>query len=239
MELTTVFYGTSLTAMTRWSDLLGADVVNTAQSSMDSAWGLANVQPRVIDQHPAQVVIEFAMNDAYAPYGMTLAESAATTTAIVRAIEAAQPDVQIWLMTTNEPWGAGAAARPDLDAYYAQYRTLAHDLGVGLIDLQPVWAARSATADAPDGVHPSLAADETVILPAVNAALGMAWTPTAPGAFALSHGLSGASLTAFLYENYLHREPGSSELPWWQSLAPELQVQGISHSAEALAWGAA
>lgn len=164
--LTAVFYGTSLTALQPWTADIQAKetdwlVLNEAESAKASDWGLANFQNRVLAFHPDKAVIEFATNDAYTPYGITLAEAAKNTWAMVT--EAKVTGADVYLMTMNGATGAQASLRPDLEIYNALYRAIAESLHVGLIDTAPAWSGYVA----PDGIHPTLAADQAILVPAV------------------------------------------------------------------------
>jgi lysophospholipase L1-like esterase len=158
-------FGTSLTAGNLWqSDLKDKladclqrriEVLNRGKSGMASGWGTENVG-RVIAAHPNVVVIEFAINDAFHPYAISLEKSYQDTISIVNGLRNGLPAVKILLMTTNPTF---TPDRPNLADYYAQYRRLASDLNVGLVDLFPAWTAALA-ADAgerlmPDHVHPT------------------------------------------------------------------------------------
>lgn len=176
-----VTYGTSLSASNRWQpgveEALAAcmqpnvKIIDRSKSAMASDWGRANVA-RVVSHRPKTVLIEFAINDAYEPHRISLEQSYANTAAIVHELRAALPDVEIFLMTTNPT----TKERPNLEAYYLQYRHLASDLGVKLIDLYPVWQAKLTAVDAaqrlvPDRLHPTAEAYREVVLPEIVTAL--------------------------------------------------------------------
>src|SRR5262249_42339815 len=82
---TIVAYGTSLTAGSTWPSLVGArldevapglaTVVNAGQIGMASNWGLDHVDDRVLARRPDTVMIEFSINDAYVPYGISVAQA--------------------------------------------------------------------------------------------------------------------------------------------------------------------
>lgn len=77
-----VVYGTSLTAGGAWvSQLLQAlkrdfsnqvALVNSARSGMNSEWGVANLEEKVIRKKPDTVFIEFAINDAVERFSMLI-----------------------------------------------------------------------------------------------------------------------------------------------------------------------
>lgn len=174
-------FGTSLTADGLWQPEVQqrlahclrrpVTVLNFGKGGTASSWGKANVQS-VIAAHPDIVLIEFAINDAYAPYKISLEESYGNTMVIVREIQRTLPDAKIFLWTTNptmEP------ARPDLARYYRQYEQLARDLGIGLIDPFPTWANAFSRMRwrrlMPDRVHPTRAAYREIALTPITRAL--------------------------------------------------------------------
>jgi acyl-CoA thioesterase-1 len=158
-------FGTSLTAGNLWqSDLkdrlteclqLRIEVLNRGKSGATSGWGAQNAA-RVIAVRPNVVVVEFAINDAFNPYAISLEKSYQDTVSIVNALRNGLPAAKIWLMTTNP---AFTSDRPHLADYYAQYRSLASALDVGLIDLFPIWltalAADGGERLMPDRLHPT------------------------------------------------------------------------------------
>lgn len=184
---TIVMYGDSETQLNNWTTVLQNDVgagyrvVNTALAGQTSGWGLANLDTHVLAYHPDIVVFEFNMNDAV---WMSLAQSKANVVAIIDQIRAADPHAEIFLATNNEPTAAAVANTlatvptsnlANVDAYYQQYRDIAQQMGVGLIDNEPNWQKAQAADPAivPDGFHPTLAADVQTEIPAVLAALGI------------------------------------------------------------------
>lgn len=221
---TIVTYGDSLTALYPWPALIqqGADaagaaitIVNTAVSGMASDWGLANVEANVIAYHPNAVIIEFSMNDALLSHNITPAQAAANTEAMVGQIEAGDPGVQVFLMTTNEPTAAMASTVPDLNAYLTQYRIIAQQMGIGLIDNQPGWVIAEAANPSimADGYHPTLAADVLYEVPGVMRALGLSFPVLDPGA-ALAIPLADAPI-ALLYQGCGFGIPDLPGLNYW------------------------
>ncbi|SMC34431.1 Lysophospholipase L1 [Fulvimarina manganoxydans] len=150
-------------------------VVNKGISGGSSQDGIQYVLDDAVALHPEVVTIEYAMNDAYSPYDISLEESEANIRHIVEAFRSADPDVDIFLMTMNPivPGTPHAADRPNLDAYYDLRRRLANDsdLDVHLIDVTPNWGD-ATYAKMPDGLHPSLAAAERYLVPMMIEALG-------------------------------------------------------------------
>lgn len=197
---TVVCYGTSLTVQshwwvdglrtaldTRWPGL--ATVVNAGLSGKNSATGLANVAAKVVAEEPDAVLIEFSMNDAADTLnaGKTPAEALAAAEsnlkAIIAAVKAAKPSVEIILETMN-PYVAVAGSklsnRTNLEAHFAMYRRVAQENGYLLVDHAPLWqrlAADLAPAEylklVPDGVHPNALGAARVTLPNVLRTLGV------------------------------------------------------------------
>jgi acyl-CoA thioesterase I len=136
-------------------------VVNAAESARWSGWGVDTLEERVLSAEPDLVLIEFAINDAYTPFETSLEEARANWVDMIDRIRVSRPDAEIVLMTMNLVTGDGAAARPDLHAYYRMVRELAALDGLALVDAEPVWAEILVRAPAlydelvPDGVHPS------------------------------------------------------------------------------------
>jgi hypothetical protein len=196
MTETIVFYGDSETALNGWTTLIqqgasaaGADItiINTAVPGESSSWGLANLQANALAYHPNIVVFEFSMNDAV---WWPLSQAASNTTAMIQQIQAT--GARAFISTNNEPTAAAIASTlaivpsPNLanvDAFYAQYRTIAAATGAGLIDNEPAWdnAQAANPAIVPDGFHPTLTADVLVQIPNVMHALGLSFPVYQPG----------------------------------------------------------
>jgi acyl-CoA thioesterase-1 len=167
-------YGTSLTAGGLWQPQLQqrlaqclhrpVRVLNFGKGGTASSWGKENVQP-IIAARTDVVLIEFAINDAYKPHGISLEQSYDNTRAIVHEIRGALDNAKIFLWTTNP---TKETTRPDVALYYRQYERLANDLGVGMIDLYPVWLEALAGTRwrrlMPDKVHPTTYAYKQVAL---------------------------------------------------------------------------
>ena len=181
--LTIVALGTSLTEGSDWPQRLGdrlsacwrrpVRVERVAASGMTSDWGLQQIE-RVASLRPDVVLVEFAMNDANWRRFVSRERSRTNLVAIGWGIRQRVPNAKLFLMTTNVVHGLRGMMRPNVGAYYEQYRAVAASEGFGLIDLAPIWAAlhRDALRNAvPDGVHPTPDAFERVALPAVVAAL--------------------------------------------------------------------
>lgn len=172
-----VAFGTSLTAAEQWQNEVAArladcaevSIATIAQAGANSDWAVTAL-PQVVAARPEIVLVEFSANDASLLHGVAAETSRANTAAIIEAVEAA--GARPVLMTMNPAHGLRALSRPWLGDYYELYRDIARERGVALIDLAPIWQARSDLADAiPDGVHPTDAAARDVVAPAVAAAL--------------------------------------------------------------------
>lgn len=194
-----VCYGTSLTAVShewvdglrgeldrRWPGL--ATVVNAGLSGKNSATGLANVQAKVVAEHPDAVLIEFSMNDAADSLNtgktpaQALAAAEANLRAIAKAVTDANPNAEIILETMNphvRVEGSNLSNRTDLDKHVEMYRRVAAEKGWLLIDNYRFW--RRIAEDSPgqflrlvpDGVHPNEAGCRRVTLPNVLRTLGI------------------------------------------------------------------
>lgn len=195
-----VTYGTSLTAGGAWvggleSWLAGkypgkVTVINSGMSGKDSIEGIAKLKTKVLDLKPDVVFIEFAMNDAgNRPDGSVKLpvegdrSARANLIAMIDAIQAQNPDVEIILQTMNciwdSPFGSGISAtiRPDLAAYYQMYRDVAASRRLMLIDHHPNWLALQKEHPITfqlyvnDGVHPGADGIREVTLPLIKRTL--------------------------------------------------------------------
>ncbi|QHI67988.1 SGNH/GDSL hydrolase family protein [Tichowtungia aerotolerans] len=192
---TLVYYGTSLTEAGKWTvqltEVLQArygQLVNTencAKSGRDSVWGLANLASRVIPRNPDTVIIEFSMNDAIHSRNISVENARANLLSMVSALQQANPDVEVILLTMNPVGGEVAERTADhpyyrgnLPDYYQMVRDVAASHGLQLIDLNAVWNDWIADHPGefglyvPDGVHPNKTACREVILPGVLKGLG-------------------------------------------------------------------
>jgi acyl-CoA thioesterase-1 len=176
-----VGYGTSLTASSAWPAKLQdklrerfgrkAKVVNAAGAGMDSRWGLANLSGHVLKEKPDAVLIEFAINDALAQSKLSVKESGANLTQMVRAIREQRPQCEVIVMIMNPPTGLALEKRPQIRRYEAGYREVAKKESCPLVDFSPVWRRIIAREPArwnryaPDGLHPIPQACDEVIVP--------------------------------------------------------------------------
>lgn len=181
-QKTIVMMGTSLTDGMIWVDEMEAwlkseatnsanvDVYNVAIGGQSSVGGITDQLPLAKAANPDVVFIEYAINDAYTPYSVTLQDSKDNLNYIIDELQAQNPDVEIVLETMNNPDGDPLADRPDYAAYYQGYRDIAQARGLILIDHLPNWLDLYNTdpttwhAYVTDGVHPHGAAANAMIL---------------------------------------------------------------------------
>ena len=181
-----VALGTSLTRNALWPDDLaraltacsGRPVLVTriAEVGENSAWGLTQAQA-VAALTPDLVLIEFAINDADLRDGLSLDAALDAHLRLLDVLAAEAPAARPVLMTMNRAFGLRGLLRPWLGAHYAQYRRLAAERDIGLIDLAPLWSAAPATGPdgvrlLPDGLHPTDAAVAHIALPSLVTELG-------------------------------------------------------------------
>ncbi len=142
-----------------------------------------DVLPTVVKDNPDVVFIEFAVNDAYNPYGISLTESKSNLNKMIDAILEVNPDAEIILQTmspvadlegANQKW---TQTRPRIAAYYQGYRDVAAERGLLLIDHYPNWKKirnenlQQFLEYVPDGVHPNLEAYRKIMLPEIEKVL--------------------------------------------------------------------
>lgn len=187
-----VVYGTSLTAAGPWVKILDqklkqtfADkitLINSGGSGMDSNWGLANVDKKVIKHKPNAVFIEFGMNDAVVRFKNSKEKIQSNLEKIISKIQKELPDCEIILMTMNPALGipdGHRSARTELDSYYQIYRDLAQKNKFVLIDHFKNWQKFLGKAGVaykqfiPDGIHPNKSGCEKVIIPEMVKVLGL------------------------------------------------------------------
>jgi len=195
---TVIVYGTSLTAAAAWPKGLQAyfdkaypglvTFLNTAQSGQESNWGAANLPERVLSKNPDLVFLEFSVNDAATKHHISLEKSEANLDAMVKALRAQNPNVDIVLQTMNPAWDSPAepshkkyaSDRPHLADYYEVYRKYAQANALPLVDHYPVWLKLQQQDPAkfqawlPEGLHPIPEASLAVTLPAIEALLDQA-----------------------------------------------------------------
>lgn len=189
---TVVYYGTSLTAAGAWTRLLtnrlketypGQVVAhNSGGPGMHSGWGLQNLEERVIALKPDVVFIEFSMNDAVARFNLRPEQGKANLNKMIDRIQAALPDCEIILQIMNpvidKPQG-DSGWRPTLKACQQNYREVATERGLLLIDHMPAWNRVLENDEPrfrgyiPDGVHPAEDGWREIVMPEVLRRLGL------------------------------------------------------------------
>lgn len=182
-----VTYGTSLTHGGAWVGQLKAllekkypgliTVTNSGQSAMWSKWGVDNLDERILKKDPDTVLIEFAINDAFLQYKTTVEAARANLENMIGRILKQHPKCEIILMTMNPPVREHLQRRPKIEEYYQMYRDVAAQHKLRLVDHYVNWKAildkdpAKFNALVPDGIHPGPKGCETVIVPALEAAL--------------------------------------------------------------------
>ncbi len=160
---------------------VGASASETVPAMKENRWtwkhcGLDHVKKAVVLE-PDAVFIEFAVNDAYLPYGISIERSKANLNAMIDQVLAANPACDVVLMTMNAVTGEGEATRPELAAYYQNYGDVAQARGLHLVDCYPVWDMMKRERPTefrrlvPDGMHPQAAGYRQVLLPLLKAAV--------------------------------------------------------------------
>lgn len=182
-EQIVVTYGTSLTQFGAWVPLLEdtlnkkypgkVKIINSYGSGMASDWGVVNLDTNVLKFNPDTVFIEFAINDAWPPLNVTLAQAKYNLELMIKRIQYANENVEIILMVMNPGIKAHAKDRPDLLKYYQIYRDVAKEKGLLLIDHYPNWMRLANNNNKlfksfiEDGVHPTKEGCKQIILPEI------------------------------------------------------------------------
>jgi lysophospholipase L1-like esterase len=208
-KLTIVTMGTSLTGgQWRWPDVMmtgwlnrdytgqvtlfnegvGASASSVGPGNNAALSGLGKL-PAVIARKPDVVFIEFAVNDAYLPYHITVEDSKRNLNTIIDRILDANPRTEIILQTMNpvkdQPaLGADGAAsqRPRLTEYVEGCRQVGKARGLRLVDHYPNWQKLMLDDPAefdrlvPDGIHPHDEGYWQILLPELRRTL----TPPPP-----------------------------------------------------------
>jgi len=184
---TVVTYGTSLTSEARWVEELRellnerfpglATVQNSGVGSTASVWGLANLDERVIAYKPDAVFMEFAINDAFTPYNITLKQCRDNLETMISRIKRANPKCEIILITLSLPTGVHFDSRPDFEQYYDVYQDVAAKHKLRFIDTYPAWkkvlfSSREKFYEfMPDGIHPAPKGCEMLSFPLIKASI--------------------------------------------------------------------
>ena len=186
---TVVVYGTSLThggawtiATKRWFEEAypgNVKFINSGGPGQNSDWGLTNLKAKVLDHRPDLVIIEFSYNDAHDKFNMPVEKGAENLRKIIETIRSQNPDTTIVLQTMNIGWDApngngSLSHRPNLEQYNDNYRAVARELNLPLLDHYVAWKKLKESEPktyqryVPDGTHPSSAGSMAVTWPAVN-----------------------------------------------------------------------
>jgi hypothetical protein len=126
---------------------------------------------------------EYSINDAYLPYQLSIQDSKDNLNFIIDDYLAFNSDIEIVLMTMNNPAGGHLTSRPNVAAYYQAYRDVAAERNLLLIDHYPNWLNLYNTDPATwdtylyDGLHPNPLGAEKVIVPEIIRALEAASQP--------------------------------------------------------------
>lgn len=179
-------FGTSLTSGAGWLEPLGRQLAQSLARpvtigdfgcpGVNSEWALANV-PAVICARPDVVLVEFSANDAAYFKGLSLTRSQCNTEKLVRTLQNALPEADIFLMTMSPFRGPRRWIRPRLGAYYDVYKRVAGKLKVGYIDHRVAWKRMSRSelrAAIPDGGHPLPEVACRVLVPRISRAIAAA-----------------------------------------------------------------
>lgn len=187
---TVVVFGTSLThggawtvATRQWFDERypgQVAFVNGGGSGQNSDWGVANLQTKVLDHRPDLVFVEFSYNDAHDKFDMPPERGADNLRHIIGGIRSANPDAAIVLQTMNVGWDApngnrSLSVRPQLERFNDNYRTIAREQGLPLLDHYAAWKKLkdeqpgTFQAYVPDGSHPTEEASLAITWPAIKA----------------------------------------------------------------------
>lgn len=182
-----IVYGTSLTAGGAWVGQVKVElekkypglltVTNSAKGGMWSKWGVDNLDEKILKLKPDTVIIEFAINDAFAKYATPVDAARKNLETMIERIQKANPAAEIILMTMNPPIREHLERRPGIETYYQMYRDVAAARKLRLVDHEPLWqkilAGDKAQFDAlvPDGIHPNAKGSQTVTTPALLKAL--------------------------------------------------------------------
>ncbi len=185
---TVVLYGTSLTAGGAWAKDLATwfdqkfpgqvTVINSGGPGQNSDWGVTNLEKLVLSHHPDCVFLEFSYNDAHEKFQMPVARGATNLLSMINAIQEQNSASLIVLQIMNVGWDAlngnrSASVRPNLTACADNYRRLAQEKNLPLLDHSIAWQQLKEQNPAhfqaliPDGSHPTLQGSREVTWPTV------------------------------------------------------------------------
>jgi lysophospholipase L1-like esterase len=171
--------GTSMTASYRWQPVvqkalercgLGpVHIGNFGKAGETVAWGINHVG-QAVESKPDILIIEFAVNDALADRRLSVTEAERLTRLLIQRARQESPNTKIYLLITSVPQGKQLAKRPEMQAHYGLYRKISAEERVGLIDTQPLLGP-PGQRPLRDDLHPTNQGYETIMAPAVVAAL--------------------------------------------------------------------
>ena len=187
-----VAYGTSLTAAGTWVKQLSTAlderypgqtrVINSGGSGQWSAWGVENLEAKVLRHKPDAVFIEFSINDSVARFECTVDAARKNLESMIASILKTNPECGIILMTMTpgdkHPVGH-PSHRKDIESHYEMYRTVAKERNLLLIDHYPNWKTLQLKNKAlfesyvPDSIHATDEGCLKVVTPAIWKALGI------------------------------------------------------------------
>jgi lysophospholipase L1-like esterase len=139
-----------------------------------------DVLPVAIQHNPDVVIIEFATNDAYGPYEISVGRSRENLNTMIDRILDNDAKTQVILMTMNPVLDVAtkqttaATDRARLAEYFKGYRQVARERGLLLIDHYPNWLKlmnddRDKFLEyVPDGIHPTQAGYHAIALPEIQ-----------------------------------------------------------------------
>jgi acyl-CoA thioesterase-1 len=152
-------------------------VGGSASSCPPGKSGLDQVK-KAASYHPDVVFIEFAVNDSYIPYHITVEESRKNLESIIDTMLESNPDIEIILQTMNlvidvpELEKSHSTDRAELPEYLKMYRKVAKERKLLLVDHYPNWKRymKKEGRDAyrkivPDGVHPTAEGYRKILIP--------------------------------------------------------------------------
>jgi len=174
--------------VTCFNEGVGASSSSVGPGNNPALSGIGKL-PAVIAHKPDVVFIEFATNDAYLPYKISLEESAKNLNVIIDGILEANRNTEIILQTMNtvidKPGGSpNASSRPQLGEYNQLCRNVAKDRGLLIVDNYPNWERLMKTAPGrfdelvPDGIHPRFPGYREILLPELKKTLDPALNST-------------------------------------------------------------
>ncbi len=174
-----VLFGTSLTHDEVWTHELkvrlesrldrGVRLDVLAKPGAGSTWAVQQVD-RVVALKPDWVLVEFAINDADIRDGLSLTDARAMHESLLRQLRENLPNAETVLMTMSPAQGLRGMLRPRLGAHYRQYRDLADQFDIGLVDLYSRWLAlpRASRGLQQDGLHPDPQVAASLIVPVLS-----------------------------------------------------------------------